>query len=197
MIKPINDEMITLLNKAKSIISESKKQGIDLTINAKINHDRPTCYQDIINNKEELLTLRKEVARLDKEYKDGLAKNSLQNIDTYLKEKKDGKYGEVLVLGFKNEDMSTLKQLVGALLNKLNSGIVFIYNIKDTSVNYLAKCDDSLKDKINMGELIKNVSVISDGNGGGSATFAQGGGTDADKIDMVESYINDKIISKE
>ena len=42
-------------------------------------------------------------------------------------------------------------------------------------------------------DLIKNISKIADGNGGGSAFFAQGGGTNVDKLDMILTYAKGKI----
>ena len=193
MIKPMNDEMKLILNKAKKLIDEAKKQDITLNIGLNITHKAPVCYNDIIKNKSELLELRKAYAKLEKEYKDELSKKSLKNINKYLSDKKTGKYGEILILEFNNEDINVLKQLAGSLLSSLNDGIVFMYNIKDSSVNFVAKANDSLKDKINIGELIKNVSVICEGNGGGSPLFAQGGGTNIDKLSMALDYVNDRI----
>ncbi len=197
IIKPYNDEMILLLEKAKRIINEAKLKDIELNININISNQRPNCYKDVLENKEEVINLRKQLALLEKEYKYKLASKILSNVDIYVKEKKDGKYGDVLIKRFNNEDISSLKTLIGCLLSKLNNAIVFIINEKDDSINFIAKASESLKDKVNIGKLIKDVSLITDGNGGGSALFAQGGGTNKDKLNMALEYINNNIIEKE
>ena len=78
----------------------------------------------------------------------------------------------------------------------VNNGIVFIANTKANAINFVAKANDSLKDKINLGLLIKDLAKIAEGNGGGSPTFAQGGGTNRDKLDMIINYVKDNLIEE-
>ena len=92
--------------------------------------------------------------------------------------------------------MDILKQLSGAILSKLTDGIVFIVNINNDSINFIAKSNESLKDKINIGLLIKDVAKIAEGSGGGSLNFAQGGGTNVDKLDMILTYVKSKIVEE-
>lgn len=197
MIKPYNDEMILLLKKAKKIVFEALEKGIKLTLNVNISNERPRCYKDILENKEEVILVRKEIARLEREYKEALAKKLIEKTSDFASKKVMGRYGEVAILEFKNEDINALKSLCSSVLTKLQDGIVFIVNVKDDAINFVAKASDSLKDKINVGLLIKDVSVIAEGNGGGSATFAQGGGTNPDKLDMILTFVKSKIIDKE
>ena len=83
-----------------------------------------------------------------------------------------------------------LKTLAGAIESKLNNGIVLLINTKENSINFVAKENNNLKEAFNVGTLIKDISKIASGNGGGSPTFAQGGGTDPEKLDMILSYVN-------
>lgn len=197
IIKPYNDEMILLLEKAKKILALAEEKGIDLKFNINISNDRPKCYRDILENKEEVSRLRKEVSVLEKEYKESLTNNLLSNASIYANEKKDGKYGDVLIKRFKNEDMASLKALAGAILPNLTDGIVFIINEKEGSINFVAKASGTLNGKVNIGKLIKEVSLITDGNGGGSPLFAQGGGTNVSKLNIALDYINKSIVEKE
>ena len=112
----------------------------------------------------------------------------------FVSKKIKGKYGDVVIAEFEDQDINSLKPLASSILSKLNSGIVFIINTKKDSINFIAKADNSLEDKINIGVLVKNVSVIAGGNGGGSPLFAQGGGTLTDKLGMIVNYIKDNII---
>lgn len=197
MIKPYNDEMILLLKKAKKIVFEALEKGIKLTLNVNISNERPRCYKDILENKEEVILVRKEIARLEREYKEALAKKLIEKTSDFASKKVIGRYGEVAILEFKNEDINALKSLCSSVLTKLQDGVVLMVNVKDDAINFVAKASDSLKDKINVGLLIKDVSVIAEGNGGGSATFAQGGGTNPDKLDMILTFVKSKIIDKE
>ena len=194
MIKPYNDEMIMLLKKAKKIINEAEENNIKLTFDVNISNDKPTCYKDILENKFEVEMVRKKVSDLQKKYKDELLKNTLKKTSEYVSKKTNGLYGDVCLFEVNNYDIDTLKKLTGDVLNKLNNGIVFAININDNSLNFICKLSNNIKDKINAGELVKNVSKIAEGNGGGSQTFAQGGGTNTDKLDMIKEYIKDQLI---
>lgn len=196
IIKPYNDEMILLLKKAKKIVADAKEDGIDLTLDIQISNERPTCYKDILENKGEVERLRKQIADLDKKYKEELTSKALSKTDEYVNDKVSGIYGDVVIKEFNNEDMTTLKQLAGSICAKLENGIVFLVNVKEDSLNFVAKENDLLKDKFNVGMLIKDVSKIAEGNGGGSSTFAQGGGTNPFKLDMILAYVNQKIVKE-
>ena len=196
IIKPYNDEMILLLKKAKKIVSDAKEDGIDLNLDVNISNERPKCYKDILENKEEVKTLRKQIANLEKEYKDKLASIALSKTDSYLEEKTSGIYGDVIIKVFDDSDINTLKQLAGSLINKMDKGIVLLINKKDNSLNFVAKESLELKEVFNVGDFIKNISKIADGNGGGSALFAQGGGTNVDKLDMILTYAKGKIVKE-
>lgn len=194
MIKPYNDEMILLLKKARKKVLEAEEKGIKLSFDVNISNEKPTCYKDILENKKEVETLRRQIAVLDKEYQEKLIIKMLENTDKYLKEKKEGLYGDVIIKVFENSDINTLKSLAGALESKLNNGIVFLINKKIDSLNFVAKENVSLKDKMNVGILVKETSKIAEGNGGGSPLFAQGGGNNVQKLDMILAYVESKIL---
>ena len=193
-IKPYNNEMITLLEKAKDIVAKAKIEGIELEMNISISNERPKCYKDIIENRLEVTNLRKSLADLEKTYNDKKIEKASSSVDDYLKEKQKGLYGEVLLLELENQDMNVLKSIIGNLESKLDNGIVFIINKNEESVNFLARCNNSLKDKVNMGTLVKNAALIVDGNGGGSPFFAQGGGNYVERVEDVVSYVKDNIL---
>lgn len=196
MIKPYNDEMILLLKKAKRIIKDALKDEINLSFSPVISNERPKCYKDVLENKQEVITLRKQVNDLEKAYKDALISKVLEKTDEYVKNKVNGKYGDVVILSFDNYDTTTIKSLVGSISSKLNNGIVFISNIKEGAINFVCKANDSLKDKFDAGALIKDVSKIAEGSGGGSKTFAAGGGVRADNLQMIEDYVKSKIVEE-
>ena len=196
VIKPWNDEMILLLKKAKNMVNEASKKGITLIFKPVISNERPNSYKDILENKNEVLTLRKQIADLEKKYKEEIINIELKNVDNYVSKKEIGKYGEVVVLSLENYEIDVLKTLSGAICSKLQNGVVFIVNTKENAINFVAKASDTLKDKVNLGSLIKDIAKISEGNGGGSNIFAQGGGTRSDKLDMIIAYVKQNIIEE-
>ena len=196
VIKPYNDEMILLLKKAKKIISNAEEKGIKLSLDVNISNERPKSYKDIIENQNEVKNVRKKVAILEKTYNTELTNRLLSNTSLYVKEKVPGIYGDVVIKTFDDEAIDALKQLASSIVNELDNGIVFLINVKEDSLNFIAKESNSLKDTFNVGNLIKNVSKIASGSGGGSALFAQGGGSSVDKLDMILTYVK-SLIEKE
>ena len=83
--------------------------------------------------------------------------------------------------------MNVLKTLIDNAFNKIDNGLVFIANVKGGNVNYICKSNT-----LDAGLLIKEASSKSNGNGGGSKIFGQGGGTDSSKVDeILESVRNE------
>lgn len=197
MIKPYNDEMILLLSKARKIARDAESKNIKLDMNFNISNIAPKCYKDILENKQEVIELRKDIADLEKEYQDAIIKQALENTDEYVNSKVNGKYGDVVILKLEDNDPTVLKSIIGSIESKLSNGIVFIINIKEDSLNFICKANNNLKDKINVGLLVKDASLLADGNGGGSPSFAQGGGTATDKLSLIEDYVKQKLINKE
>ena len=188
--------MILLLKKAKIIISNDEEKGIKLSLDVNISNERPKSYKDIIENQNEVKNVRKKVAILEKTYNTELTNRLISNTSLYVKEKVSGIYGDVVIKTFNDEAIDALKQLASSIVNKLDNGIVFLINVKEDSLNFIAKESNSLKDTFNVGNLIKNVSKIASGSGGGSALFAQGGGSSVDKLDMILTYVK-SLIEKE
>ena len=188
VIKPYNDEMVKLLTKAKGIVDDANSMDIDINFNVNIDNSNPTCYKDIIFNRNEVAMVRNKVKDLEKEF-------NAKKESKILSENKDfsdiSKVNDIeyIVKRVNNYDLSILKTLVDNAFNKMTKGIIFVANVKDSSVNYLCKsnCD------LSAGELIKDASIKSNGNGGGSRMFGQGGGTNSENVDMIIDYVKDKV----
>ena len=188
VIKPYNDEMIKLLNKAKGIMEDAQKLEIELDFNVEIDNEAPLSYKDVIYNKNEIMMVREKVKNLEKEYnykkQEKLLKsnnefNTIEIINDL----------EVVVKKVEDYDMPLLKTLIDNVFNKISKGIVFVANVKGNNVNFICKsnCD------INAGTLIKDASVKSNGNGGGSNVFGQGGGTTIEYVDEILESVKSKI----
>ena len=191
-IKPYNDEMMRLLIKAKEIINQAKKMDIELDFDVEIDNSAPTSYKDIIFNKNELKYIQNEVKELEKKFISEKEKKALDNIDVYKNEIVENDEFKYLVMKSIDKDVTALKSIADNIINYMENGIVFFANIKNDSVNFIAKSNCS----VNAGYIVKMASNKALGNGGGSPTFAQGGGHDISVIDdvleLVTKEINDE-----
>lgn len=194
VIKPYNDEMIKLLMKAKGILSEAKKEGIDLEFDVEIDNSKPISYKDIIFNKNELSYIQKEVKDLEKKYNELKKNKSLENLDIYKNQIR--KYNNIsgIIMRVENEDINILKTIADSLVNEIGKGFVFFANVKDlTSVLFIARSNCS----VNAGFIVKEASTIAGGNGGGSPTFAQGGGKTIECLDQIFDDIEKELENAE
>lgn len=181
-IKPYNDEKIKLLMKARNIIIDAKQENIDLEFECNINNDEPKSYKDIIFEKNELEYVQNEVKNLEKKYKDEKAKQALQDLSVYLDNVLEINNIKVLITKVENKDTNILKDIVDNLLLKIEKGFILIANIKANQVNIIAR---SNIETLSAGDIVQQVASKLGGNGGGSKTFAQGGGKDITKLDEV------------
>ena len=193
IIKPYNDEMIKLLMKAKGILDDASKRGIQLHFDVDIDNSKPTSYKDIIFNQNELAYIQKEVKDLEKNYLKLREEKVLNNLDEYRKKIKDYSDIKALIMEVRNKDSNLLKTIADNLVNEMKKGFVFFVNIKeDQSVNFICRSNCT----INAGYVVKISSQISEGNGGGSPTFAQGGGKTSSNLKEVYESI-EKILNEE
>ena len=111
-------------------------------------------------------------------------------IDDELKGNIEFSYNKIMEL--KNKDINLLKSIADNLINEMDEGIIFFANTKeDGSVNFIGKSNCF----VNIGLIVKDAAISSDGNGGGSPTFAQGGGKTTDKLPEIFKHI-EKVIKE-
>ena len=182
IIKPYNDEMIRILMKAKDILEDARNHGIKLEFDVDINNDKPVSYKDIIFNKNELQYVRQEENDLENKYFNILSSQALQNLDIYKEHIHFVGDVSVLIMKVNHKDNNLLKSIIDTLAKDYPNCFLLFANIKeDNSVNFIAKSSSS----IHAGDIVKKVSLLCDGKGGGNPTFAQGGGRDVSRLDDV------------
>ena len=142
-----------------------------------INNDVPSSYKDIVNNRLELEHLRDNLKKLEKEFMLKKNEKSVSDLSSFLDIKEDINGITTIISITNGYDIGTLKQIVSSLSNQIDNNFILLANInEDNSVNYVAKSNSN---RVNCGEIVKDLAVRSSGNGGGSPLFAQGGGNDA------------------
>jgi alanyl-tRNA synthetase len=75
-----------------------------------------------------------------------------------------------------------LRNMADALRSQLGSGVVVIGARGDDSVNLIAAVSKDLTGRVKAGELVKRISALVGGGGGGRADFAQAGGKEPAKL---------------
>ena len=191
-IKPYNEEKAKLLLKAREILEDARNNGIKLEFEVDLNNDKPVSYKDIIYSKNELQYVHQEVKDLEKKYFDMKEKETLQNLDIYREHIKEVNGVEVLIMELKNKDINILKSIADTIMNEMKNGFIFLMNVKnDNSINFIAKSNSF----VHAGEIVKDASLRSEGNGGGNPKFAQGGGKTASHVGEIVKHI-EKVINE-
>lgn len=190
-ISKYNDMMIKLLDKAKKIVLSAKDLNIDLMFDFNIDNSVPSSYKDIVYNKLELDHLREALKKLEKEFTMKKNEKSVSDLSSFLEISEDINGITTIISITNGYDINSLKQIVSNLSNRLDNNFILLANInEDNSVNYVAKSNSN---RVDCGEIVKDLAVRSLGNGGGSRVFAQGGGTDATIVPKLLINVKEKI----
>ncbi len=178
-------EMDKLDHKVQKILTEAQEKGITLSFDFKRNDEIIGSYQDIINKRAEFALLGDKARELDKEYRELLKAQTLENIDDLILEADENK----LVIKVENVDKNSLKPLADRLMDKLGKGFVFIANVADGKVTFIAKSNI----EVHAGNIAKAAAIITGGNGGGRPDMAQAGGRDISKVDEALRTVKEMI----
>lgn len=178
-VQPYQEEITKLLTKAKNILTEAKTQDITLNFNFDFEDKELTSYQNVIDYKNQLQNLKEEIKNLEKEYRNQKTQKTTSDLTAFTTNMEVINGIKVCAAILENYDIDMIKNLADAINNKYDNCFVILANIKNNNVNIIAKTNS---DKINCGAIVKDLSIKCKGNGGGSKTFAQGGGSDAKDI---------------
>lgn len=177
------EEIKKLLEKSNSILKSAEKDNISLSFDVVFDQKGLNSYQDIVYNKNQLEYIQTEVRNLEKKYNEEKSKKINYDLNKYLNEKTKINEIDTIIMKLSNMDINTLKDICDKLINNMKKGIVFFANVRDKNVNFVCKCSSGIN--ISAGLLVKTASIMANGNGGGSATFAQGGGNTIENLDDI------------
>ena len=124
---------------------------------------------------DEIKTLEKEKASL-------LQEALKYELVDYLASAETNSSGlKVLWIEKENQDMKLLKELSDALVQKID--VIAIVNKKESSLNLMTRMSkEAITKGFKAGDIVKELAMITGGNGGGRPDFAQAGGKDLNKI---------------
>lgn len=131
--------------------------------------------------KEAVEKLKESYKDLEKDYNDLQMKFLKYEINDLMGHIIEINGTKVLIKGFENKDNEELKEIVDRVKDKLKSGVVLI-GANNGNAMFLAGVSKDLTGKIKAGDIVKEVSKIANGNGGGRPDFAQAGGKAGEKV---------------
>jgi alanyl-tRNA synthetase len=141
-------------------------------------------YQDIINYRNYIETLKEFVKNLEKEIQLKKQNDVLSHLDDFIEDPLNKR--PIIVV--KNIDNKVLKQLTDALYDKIDAETIFMINLTDEKATFI--CKSSLD---NANTMIKQAAQLTNGSGGGRGNMAQGGTQDLDKVDQMIEKIKDML----
>lgn len=181
VIKPYTDEIAKLLKKSSSLIKQAKKENVIRDFDFDIEYQVLDSYADVVYYKEQLERLKISVKKLEKSINEELASKTLNNIDDFLKIKENINNMNVIIGTTKNYEIPVLKQLIDNITNSQENIFVLLANLNKDNVNIICKTNINHED-IHCGNIVKEICIKCNGNGGGNQFFAQGGGSNAKDI---------------
>jgi alanyl-tRNA synthetase len=94
-------------------------------------------------------------------------------------------FGDAQVLALRTEvsDRGALRELAEQLRDKLGNAVVLVGSVADGKAQLVLTVSKAISAKYSAGDLIKGVSAIVGGSGGGRPDMAQAGGTQPEKLD--------------
>ena len=189
-VNPYKEEIMKILNKVKTLLVEAKNSDIELSFNFDFEDKELTSYQDVIDYKNKLVFLKEEVKQFEKNYRTLRAKKSTSDLTAFTANMEVINGIKVCAAILENYDVAMIKNLADALTNKYDNCFIILANVNNNNVNIIAK---SNCDKVNCGAIVKDLAIKCRGNGGGSKTFAQGGGSDATDIASYLKQIKEQL----
>ena len=119
--------------------------------------------------------MEKEIGRLKEKLISGKGSDSDHDIE---------KIGEIslLVKQFEGMDAKTLRSFIDSAKNKIKSGVIIVGSNTNGKVLLAAGVTKDLEGSFHAGNILKEISGIVGGSGGGRSDMAQAGGVHTEKL---------------
>jgi len=138
---------------------------------------------------EKLLSKMKSLEKEIQKLKTG----SKDVISEALKEVRELKGVKVVKIRYDGLNTEELRDLADNIKDRLKSGIIVVSSVFDGKAGIVCMVTKDLKDRYNAGEIIKRISEIAGGSGGGKPEMAQGGTKEIEKLDEALDSVYDFI----
>lgn len=181
-LEGLNQDIENVLHKAQGIIAQAKEQSVLLDFTTPASHAIIGSYQDVLNKRKEVQELQKAVKELERSFSLKKEELALQTMDQLFNQIKD----HTFVGRMDGLEVNAMKQIVDALMNKMQQGFVFLASKTEDKVTFVAK---STRNDLHAGNIVKQAAILCGGNGGGRSDFAQAGGKNTETIDQALAMV--------
>jgi alanyl-tRNA synthetase len=127
---------------------------------------------------EELKRTRREIDDLKMKIATGAIGGASSNGD----EARDVSGVKVVAKTVEGLDKGGMRNLSDTLMSKLKSGVVILARTEEEKVSFIVRVSDDLTQKVSAGNIVREIAPIVAGRGGGKPDMAEGGGTDASRL---------------
>ena len=104
---------------------------------------------------------------------------------------------KVLTATLPNADANKLRQMGDMLRDKQTNVVAVLSTVNDNKITFLAVCGkEAVAKGIKAGEIIKSITAVCGGKGGGKPDSAMGGGTDVLKLDDALATVDNLVAEK-
>ncbi len=126
--------------------------------------------------------LQEQVRRYEKEIEQLKMKLALGQSESAAETVSEVEGVKVLTRQVSDLDANGLRQLSDALAQRLKSGVVVLGQATDGKAALVVRVSDDLTKRLNAGQIVRSVSALMGGKGGGRADMATGGGNEPEKL---------------
>ena len=131
---------------------------------------------------------------LEKEISNLKSKRAIVNMDDIVKNSQEIAGARVIYARIENMDIPTLRATADNIRKKVGASVIVLGSDVKGKVALVCSVSKELVDKgANANDIIKKISQIVGGSGGGRADFAQAGGKDATKLDKALNAVRDVV----
>ena len=139
-----------------------------------------------------------EIRELKKTIEQYKAKESSGSAGSYLEKAKDIGGVHVTAAKLQDADATALRSIGDVLKDKDKAVVALLASVNGDKISYLCVCGpEAVAKGIKAGDVIKTVTAITGGKGGGKPDSAMGGGADLSKLDAslaaLESFVSGKL----
>ena len=181
----IQNTLNTVIEKANSLINNAKNEGIDLVFNYNTKELNERGYRYLLALRKEIQLAQEAYKNLEKEYNTKKSQSLLKSLDKYDSLIENNK----LITTTDVKDTNLLKDMSSSLRNNKNLDYVVLASVDGAKVTFVAsasKAYDAVK-------LVKALTSITGGGGGGKPDLAQAGGRDSSKVNEALNFVKENI----
>jgi alanyl-tRNA synthetase len=153
-------------------------------IRSLLKTDRP--LEKVEKLLDEMKSMEKEIQKLKTSSARDVVSDALQDAH---------ELGGIKVVKMRQDGLNTneLRILADNVRDRLKSGIIVVSSVTDSQAAIVCMVTKDLTDRYNAGEIVKSISKMAGGKGGGKPDMAQGGTKDIAKLDEALQSVYDII----